>query len=83
MKQSGAKVTLVESFSFFVKFPCRAAVSALCLDHYVTNQRPIVCIGSQLGDIAIYYIDHQVQKGKVGQKLIEMFNFFDRTVKPK
>ena len=46
VKQSGAKVTMVESFSFFVKFPDKAAVSALCLDHYVTNSRPIVCIGS-------------------------------------
>lgn len=58
---------MVESFSFFVKFPGKGAVSALCLDHYVTNRRPIICIGSQLGDIAVYYIDHVNAAGKVCQ----------------
>lgn len=69
---------MVETFSFYVKFPSKAAVSALTLNHYVTDGRPIVCIGSQLGDIAIYYIDHMNPKGIVCQKQIEMFNFFER-----
>lgn len=71
VKQSGVKVSLVEQFSFYVKFPGKAAVSALSLDHYVTNQRPIVCLGSQLGDIAIYYVDHVNSKGQVCQKLVD------------
>ena len=69
---------MVEQFSFYVKFPGKAAVSALTLSHYVTDGRPIVCLGSQLGDVAIYYIDHIDKKGKVCQKQIEMFNFFER-----
>lgn len=71
---------MVESFSFYAKFPGKAAVSALCLDHYVTDSRPIICIGSQQGDIAIYYLDHVNSQGKVCQKHIISFNFFERGV---
>ena len=73
---------MVELFSFYVKFASKAAVSTLCLDHYVTDGRPIICLGSQIGDISIYYID-AVSKatGKMGPKLIVSFNFFERGVK--
>ena len=69
---------MVESFSFYAKFPGKAAVSALCLDRYVTDGRPIICIGSQQGDIAIYYLDHVNNLGKPCQKHILNFNFFER-----
>lgn len=69
-----------ESFSFYVKFPGKSAVSALCLSHYVTDCRPILCVGSQKGDIGIYYIDHVNSQGKVCQKQIDMFNFFSRGI---
>ena len=71
---------MVEAFSFYAKFPGKAAVSSLCLDHYVTDGRPIICIGSQLGDILIYYLDHVNSSGKVCQKLIISFNFFERGI---
>jgi len=73
---------MVEQFSFFARFPGKAAVSALCLDHYVTDSRPIICLGSQLGDVAVYYLDHvkNIASGTVGPKLIIQFNFFDRGV---
>ena len=70
LKQSGVKISMNELFSFYTKFPGKAAVSALCLDHYVTDRRPIICIGSQHGDVAIYYLDHLNSKGNVCQKLI-------------
>ena len=57
---------MVEQFSFYVRFPGKAPISALCLDHYVTDQRPIICLGSQDGDIAIYYLDKlNPETGKV------------------
>lgn len=72
---------MVEEFSFYAKFPGKAVtVSALCLDHYVTDSRPIICLGSQLGDIAIYYLDHVNKDGKIGPKLIQSFNFFERGI---
>ena len=72
---------MVEQFSFYVRFPGKAPISALCLDHYVTDQRPIICLGSQDGDIAIYYLDKlNPETGKVGPELIEKFNFFERGV---
>lgn len=74
------KISLVELFSFYAKFPGKAAVSALCLDHYVTDRRPIICIGSQNGDVAIYYLDHVNKDKKVCQKLIIQFNFFERGI---
>ena len=80
LKQSGVKISMVESFSFYAKFPGKAAVSSLCLDHYVTDGRPIICIGSQLGDILIYYLDHVNSAGKVCQKLMIGFNFFERGI---
>ena len=46
LKQSGGKVSLEESFSFYCKFPSGATVSSLCLDRYVTNNRPMACVGS-------------------------------------
>ena len=46
LKQSGGKVSLEESFSFYCKFSSGATVSALCLDRYVTNNRPMACVGS-------------------------------------
>ena len=71
---------MVELFSFYAKFPKQACISSLCLDHYVTDSRPIICVGSQHGDIAIYYVDHVNSQGKVCQKLITQFNFFERGV---
>ena len=56
------------------------SVSTLCLDHYVTDQRPILCLGSQLGDVAVYYLDHVNPDGRVGEKLIVKFNFFERGI---
>ena len=78
VKQSGVKIRMKESLSFYCRFPGKAPISALCLDHYVTNERPIICLGSQMGDIAIYYVDHVSQQGKLGPKLILQFNFFER-----
>lgn len=80
VKQSGVKISMVESFSFYAKFQKQACIASLCLDHYVTDGRPIIVLGSQHGDIAIYYIDHVNSQGKVCQKLIEQFNFFERGV---
>ena len=37
VKQSGVKISMVEEFSFYAKFPGKAAISSLCLDHYVTD----------------------------------------------
>jgi hypothetical protein len=56
-KQSGAKITLKELYSFYVKFPNGEAVSCVHIDKYVTNGRPILSLGSLNGDIALYYID--------------------------
>ena len=37
-----------------------------------------MCLGSQNGDIAIYYLDNRDSKGNLCQSLIEQFNFIER-----
>ena len=89
LKQSGKKISMLEvgamnskSYSFYVKFPGKACVTALCCDNYVTDGRPIICLGSEFSDIAIYYLDHVAnpKDGKIGQKLLASFNFFERGI---
>lgn len=78
IKQNGTKIGLEEQFSFYVNFPNKGSVSSLSIEQYVTNGRPIICLGSQNGDIAIYYLDGKDSKGKMCQRLIDQFNFFER-----
>ena len=78
IKQNGTKINLMEKFSFYVNFPNKGSVSSLSIEQYVSNGRPIICIGSQNGDIAIYYLDGRDSKGKLCQRLIDQFNFFER-----
>lgn len=56
LKQNGAKVALSELFSFVSKY----LVTCLHIEQYVVNSRPILCLGSNTGDISIYYIDEPV-----------------------
>jgi hypothetical protein len=50
------------------------------------NSRPILCLGSEIGDISIYYLDEPVinpmtkqqDNGKVKHLLLNQFNFFTR-----
>ena len=67
-----------ESFSFYCKFQSGATISALCLDRYVSDNRPIACIGSQEGEICIYYLDHRDMDGKRCQRAMYKFSFFQR-----
>ena len=71
LKQNGTKINLIEQFSFYVHFPNKGSVSSLSIERYVGNGRPIMCLGSQNGDIAIYYLDGKDSKGKFCQSLIE------------
>ena len=80
LKQNGTRINLMEQFSFYVNFPNKGSVSSLSIEQYVTNGRPIICIGSQNGDIAIYYLDGKDSKGRMCPDLIDQFNFFERGV---
>ena len=71
LKQNGTRINLVEQFSFYVNFKDKASVSSLSIEQYVSNGRPIICLGSQSGDIAIYYLDGRDAKGNMCQSLIE------------
>lgn len=66
VKQSGAKISLKESFSFYVKFPNGGAVACLHVDKFVTNNRPILSLGSLNGDIAVYFLDQLQPVGTTG-----------------
>lgn len=79
IKQTGSKISLEEFFSFYVSFHSGGAVSCLQIERYITNGRPIICMGSQLGDIAIYYLDSEkrIKEGR-GPMLLKQFNFNDR-----
>jgi hypothetical protein len=57
VKMSGTKVNMINCFSFHVKFASSSAVSTINIEKYVTNSRPIIIIGSQSGEIVIYYLD--------------------------
>lgn len=48
-----------EAYSFYMKFPNGEAVSCLHIEKFVTNGRPILCVGSLNGDVAVYYLDPQ------------------------
>lgn len=54
IKQNGTNIGLVEHFSFKVKY---YDVSCLHLEKYVMNGKPILCCGTQTGEILVYYID--------------------------
>lgn len=49
----------------------------------MTNGRHIVCIGSSLGDIGIYYLDDEKSKreAKGGPTVLSKFSFKDRGMK--
>ena len=82
VKQSGTKINLVESFSFSVTFPTGSAASCLQIERFVTNGRPIVCVGSAIGDIGIYYLDDDKEKRrKFGPTILQKFSFSDRGIK--
>jgi len=66
-------------------------VTCLHIEQYIVDSRPILCIGSHTGEIAIYYIDEPVINpltklqenmtgggGKVKQSLHSQFNFFSK-----
>lgn len=46
----------MDYYSFQVKF----LVTCLHIEQFVVNSRPILCLGSSYGDIAIYYLDEPV-----------------------
>ena len=79
LKQSGTKISLVEQFSFIVHFSSDTAASFIYLERYVTNGRPIVCIGTFFGDIALYYLDDDKLKREVrgGPTLLSKFHCSD------
>lgn len=79
LRQSGTKISLIEQFSFMVHFNSDAAASYIYLERYVTNGRPIICIGTFLGDIALYYLDDEKLKREVkgGPTLLSKFHFTD------
>ena len=82
VKQSGTKISLVESFSFMVNFNTPAAASCIQIERYVTNGRPIICLGSTLGDIALYYLDDdKIKRDKRGPTCLTRFSFSDRGMK--
>lgn len=60
LKQNGAKTLFMDYLSFSVKF----LVTCLHIEQYVVNSRPILCLGSAQGDIAIYYIDEPLYNDK-------------------
>ncbi len=35
-------------------------MTAICIERYVSNSRPILCMGSKAGEVQIYYIDEPV-----------------------
>jgi len=78
IKQNGTKIRLEEHFSFQVKFPSHAPVTALHIEKYVTNGRPIICLGSQLSEIMIYYLDGEDEKEKPRPYPLRQFKFFER-----
>lgn len=49
----------------------------------MTNGRPIVCIGSSLGDIGLYYLDDEKSKREArgGPTMLCKFSFKDRGMK--
>jgi hypothetical protein len=46
LKQNGSKIGIEEVFSFYVSFQSGGAVSCLQIERYITNGRPIICMGS-------------------------------------
>ena len=80
IRQQGTKNALCELFSFFTYFPSGAATSCLQIEKFVTNGRPIICLGSQMGDIAIYYLDDDRAKREArgGPTCLTKFHFNHR-----
>ncbi len=64
-------------------FASGAAASCLQIERFVTNGRPIICIGSALGDIAVYYLDddkaRRAKRG--GPTVLTRFSFVERGMK--
>jgi len=83
LKQNGQKVSLAEQFSFPAKF----IVTCMHIERYVVNSRPLLFLGSNEGEVAVYYIDEPVinpltrtkDPSQVRQQLHSYFNFFTRS----
>jgi hypothetical protein len=60
LKQNGSKVVFTDLFSFHIKHPANFTVTCLHIEQYVVNSRPILCVGSTQGDIAVFYLDEPV-----------------------
>lgn len=63
-----------------VQFPSGGPATCLQIERYVTNGRPIVLLGSALGDIAMYYLDDDKTKreSRGGPTILTRFAFADR-----
>jgi len=56
VKQNGSKVSFVEHFSFHARY----TTTCICIERCVANSRPILCMGSEGGEVQIYYLDEPV-----------------------
>ena len=78
IKQTGSRYQLEELFSFYVKLPTRIGlITTLSLARNAQNFRPILCLGSDQGDIFVYYLDYVNPKTDKPEPLLKSkFNFF-------
>jgi hypothetical protein len=83
VSHQSTKSLLVEHFSFFTQFPSGAATCCLHIDNYVTNGRPIICLGSNQGDLAVYYLDdvREKREARGAPSLLTRFHFNEKGVK--
>lgn len=83
LKQNGTKYQLVEHFSFVLGFASGAAASCLQIERYVTNGRPIICVGTSSSDVGIFYLDDepQLRAQQGGPTCLRKFCFLDRAMK--
>jgi len=56
IKQNGSKVHFVEHFSFHAKY----YTTCMFMERCVSNSRPILCMGSNTGEIQIFYLNEPV-----------------------
>ena len=47
IKQNGARISFVDHLSFY----SRDTITSMCIERYVSNSRPILCMGSKTGEI--------------------------------
>ena len=71
---TGKTLELVEFKSFFLKF--QAPATCLSIQKYAKNSRPILCIGSNLGDVGVYYLDSESSE----PQQVLRFNFIDKNL---